>query len=101
MTGENGPANPYSERRTSPLAGKVAIVTGASRGIGKGCALELGRAGATVYITGRTADRQQERDRPGSLATTVEAIARLGGQAIAVACDHANDGDVGTLFRRA
>jgi dehydrogenase/reductase SDR family member 1 len=100
MNAENGLANPYSERRTRPLADKVAIVTGASRGIGKGCALELGSAGATVYITGRTADRQQERDRPGSLEATVEAVARLGGQAIAVACDHANDRDVDALFHR-
>jgi dehydrogenase/reductase SDR family protein 1 len=100
MTRGSSPANPSTEHLTRPLAGKVAIVTGASRGIGKGCARELAEAGATVYITARTADRQHEGDRSGSLETTVEAIARAGGTAIAVPCDHTNDGDVDTLFRR-
>ena len=48
-----------------PLAGRVAIVTGASRGIGKGCAIELGAAGATVYVTGRTL-REGDAALPGS-----------------------------------
>ena len=55
------------------LAGKAAIVTGASRGIGKGCALELGAAGATVYCTGRsTRAERSEMDRPETIEETAE-----------------------------
>ena len=82
------------------LEGKRAIVTGASRGIGKCCALELAGAGVIVYITARTIDRQHEGDRSGSLETTIKAIERAGGTAIPVPCDHTNDGDVEMLFRR-
>ncbi|MSO78462.1 MAG: SDR family NAD(P)-dependent oxidoreductase, partial [Acidimicrobiia bacterium] len=81
------------------LAGKVALVTGASRGIGKGCALALGAAGATVYVTGRA----QGSDRAalgGSLGETVQAVASRGGHGIAVPCDHANDEEVEALFAR-
>jgi len=79
------------------LADRVAIVTGASRGIGKGCALELGAAGATVYVTGRT----QEEGRaplPGTIGATAEEVTRLGGRGIAVACDHRDDAAVEALF---
>lgn len=80
-----------------PLEGKVAVVTGASRGIGKGIALELGAAGATVYVTGRTV-------RPGRLPGTVSATAaeidELGGCGIAVPCDHSVDEQVTALFER-
>ena len=92
-----GPADPGSEG--GPLAGQVAVVTGASRGIGKGCALELAVAGATVYLTGRT-DEEGRGPRPGSLATTVAEIAEAGGRAVAVRCDHRNDEDVARLFSR-
>ena len=81
------------------LKGTVAIVTGASRGIGKGCALELGAAGATVYATGRTVTEGASH-LPGSLETTVEEIDRLGGNGIAVACDHRNDDEVHALVAR-
>lgn len=81
------------------MDGKVAVVTGASRGIGKGCALELGEAGATVYVTGRTIEPGQKQV-PGSLGETVDEIEAAGGRAIAVACDHSQDDQVSALFER-
>jgi NAD(P)-dependent dehydrogenase (short-subunit alcohol dehydrogenase family) len=83
------------------LAGKVALVTGASRGIGKGIALGLGEAGATVYITGRTEEEGQAVvDLPGTIHQTAEEIVKLGGRGIAVRCDHTKDEEVKELFRR-
>lgn len=84
---------------TGSLTGKVALVTGASRGIGKGCALELGVAGATVYVTGRTL-ADEDGELAGSLETTVAEIEALGGQGRAVVCDHADDDAVAALFER-
>ncbi|MEN8722720.1 MAG: SDR family NAD(P)-dependent oxidoreductase [Alphaproteobacteria bacterium] len=79
------------------LDGKVALVTGASRGVGKGVALALGEAGAIVYVTGRS---RQEGDAPlpGTIDKTVEEIAARGGKAIAVPCDHRNDDEVESLI---
>lgn len=74
------------------------MVTGASRGIGKGIAIELGVAGATVYITGRTVTPQP--GLIGTLADTIEEIGRLGGKAIALQCDHADDAAVKAAFER-
>ena len=88
-----------AETSDGPLAGSVAIVTGASRGIGKGCAIELAVAGATVYVTARTL-HAAESERTGSLEATVAEIADLGGRAVAVRCDHADDGAVDALFAR-
>src|SRR5262249_31436616 len=62
----------------TPLAGRVAVVTGASRGIGKGIALELGAAGATVYVTGRTVDAGQH-PLPGTVGETAAEVTELGG----------------------
>jgi NAD(P)-dependent dehydrogenase (short-subunit alcohol dehydrogenase family) len=83
----------------SALAGRVAIVTGASRGIGKGCALELGASGATVYVTGRS---QQESDHPlpGTVGATAREVDELGGTGIAVSVDHRDDDAVAALFAR-
>ncbi|HKA13897.1 MAG TPA: SDR family NAD(P)-dependent oxidoreductase [Myxococcota bacterium] len=81
------------------LAGRVAIVTGASRGIGKGCAIELAAAGAAVYLTGRTV-REGDAALPGTVGATAAEIAAAGGEAIAVACDHRDDAAVEALFAR-
>ncbi len=72
-------------------------MTGASRGIGKGIALELGAAGATVYLTARTVDAGPI---PGTVHETAEAVQALGGRAVPVACDHHDDEQVSALFTR-
>lgn len=88
---------------SAPLAGKVAVVTGASRGIGKGIALVLAEQGATVYVTGRSV---QEGDYylPGTVGETAAQCSERGqasgGKGIAVACDHADDQAVAALFER-
>jgi NAD(P)-dependent dehydrogenase (short-subunit alcohol dehydrogenase family) len=83
---------------TATLDGVVAVVTGATRGIGKGIALELGTAGASVYITGRTTSRRGPL--PGTLGETADEIEALGGTAVPVVCDHRDDAQVRVLFER-
>jgi NAD(P)-dependent dehydrogenase (short-subunit alcohol dehydrogenase family) len=82
-----------------PLEGQVAIVTGASRGIGKGCALELGAAGATVYVTGRTLE-EGSAPLPGTIGATAAEVDAAGGRGVAVRCDHRDDAQVAALFER-
>jgi len=82
---------------TPDLRGTIAVVTGASRGVGKGIALGLGEAGATVYVTGRTIERGA---LPGTVGETADAVTALGGRGIAVRCDHAVDAEVEALFAR-
>jgi NAD(P)-dependent dehydrogenase (short-subunit alcohol dehydrogenase family) len=79
------------------LSGKVAVVTGASRGIGKGIALALASEGATVYVTGRTVT-PGSHPLPGTVGETAAECDRRGGKGIAVAVDHANDAQVAALF---
>ncbi len=81
------------------LEGKVAVVTGASRGIGRGVALGLGEAGATVYVTGRTLS-DGDSELAGSLESTREAVSEAGGEARVVRCDHTRDEQVESLFAR-
>lgn len=84
------------------LKGKVAIVTGASRGIGKGVALGLAESGATVYITGRTEKGEMLPDflKETSIHKTANEATELGGIGIAHRCDHSNDEEVKALFKR-
>jgi NAD(P)-dependent dehydrogenase (short-subunit alcohol dehydrogenase family) len=90
----------------------VAVVTGASRGAGRGIAQELGAAGATVYVTGRST-REQQPDTygqllglagrgalPGSIDETAEEVTRMGGRGIALRCDHTREDEVAALFER-
>jgi NAD(P)-dependent dehydrogenase (short-subunit alcohol dehydrogenase family) len=81
------------------LSGKVAVVTGASRGVGKGIALALASEGATVYVTGRTL-RAGSHALPGTVAETAAEVDRRGGKGIAVQVDHACDDQVAALFER-
>ena len=86
---------------TRPLSGKVAIVTGASRGIGKGIALGLGEAGAIVYLTGRTLKKGDTTiPLSGSLTETARAVSRSGGEGIACQCDHRKDHQGKSVFQR-
>ncbi len=81
------------------LKGQVAIVTGASRGIGRGIALGLGQAGATVYVTGRTVQDSTSK-WPGTITETSQEVTQLGGRGIAVRCDHRNDNEVEAVFKQ-
>lgn len=76
------------------LAGKVAVVTGASRGIGKGIALALGERGCTVFVTGRT-----RGDGETTIDTAAAQVTAAGGRGHAIACDHGDDEQIAALFR--
>ncbi|MFT3785184.1 MAG: SDR family NAD(P)-dependent oxidoreductase [Tepidisphaeraceae bacterium] len=86
---------------TLPLTGKVALVTGASRGIGRGIAIGLGEAGATVYVTGRTERESDATVRlPGTIGATADAVTAAGGRGIAVRCDHREDAQTREVIER-
>ncbi len=84
------------------LQGKVAIVTGASRGVGRGIAKGLGEYGATVYVTGRTENGEALPAflNDTSIYKTADEVTKLGGIGIAQKCDHAQDNEVNALFER-
>ena len=99
-----------NDKTNRPLQGCVAVVTGASRGAGRGIAVELGAAGATVYVTGRST-REKPADSygqllalsdmqavPGSIDETADEVTRMGGRGIAVRCDHTREEEVKALF---
>ena len=100
------------ESSDRPLKGCVAVVTGASRGAGRGIAVELGAAGATVYVTGRSTREHPANTYgdllalsglstlPGSIDETADDVARLGGRGIAMRCDHTREEEVAQLFAR-
>jgi dehydrogenase/reductase SDR family member 1 len=81
------------------LKGRVALVTGASRGIGRGTAIELGAEGATVYVTARSLNAPTG-SVPGTAQETAEAVTAAGGMGVAVQCDHADDNQVSEVFSR-
>src|SRR5918992_3775009 len=86
---------------TTTLRGKVALVAGATRGAGRGIAVSLGEAGATVYCTGRTTRaRRSEYDRPETIEETAELVTAAGGVGIAVAVDHLEADQVERLVER-
>src|SRR5205823_11262018 len=83
------------------LEGKVALVAGATRGAGRGIAVELGAAGATVYLTGRTTRTQRsEYNRPETIEETAELVQHAGGRGIAVQVDHLDPAQVQALVAR-
>jgi NAD(P)-dependent dehydrogenase (short-subunit alcohol dehydrogenase family) len=80
---------PLEETMPLPLEGKVALVAGATRGCGRGIAVELGAAGATVYVTGRSIRGQpSEYQRSETIEETAELVSAAGGHGIAVQTDH-------------
>jgi NAD(P)-dependent dehydrogenase (short-subunit alcohol dehydrogenase family) len=83
------------------LEGRVALVAGATRGGGRGIAVALGEAGATVYATGRsTRERRSEIDRPETIEETAELVTEAGGEGIAVEVDHLDPQQVARLVER-
>jgi NAD(P)-dependent dehydrogenase (short-subunit alcohol dehydrogenase family) len=81
------------------LRDNVCVVTGASRGVGKGIALALGGQGATVYVTGRSA-RESDSPLGGTVFATAAEVTKRGGHGIAAVCDHSKDDQVRALFER-
>ncbi len=93
-------AEDNSSTTEQQLVGCICVVTGASRGAGRGIALALGAAGATVYVTGRTVE-EGVASLPGTIGATADEISATGsGTGVAVACDHADDTQVSALFER-
>jgi NAD(P)-dependent dehydrogenase (short-subunit alcohol dehydrogenase family) len=82
------------------LEGKIAVVTGASRGAGRGIAQALGEAGATVYVTGRSVGGATTNGRPETIHETAEMLTVRGGVGISVRVDHTVDAEVEALFER-
>src|SRR6266705_7136019 len=87
--------------KSQELKGKVALVAGATRGAGRGIAVQLGAAGATVYVTGRTTrSERSEMNRPETIEETAELIDEAGGRGVAVQVDHLVPDQVRALVER-
>jgi NAD(P)-dependent dehydrogenase (short-subunit alcohol dehydrogenase family) len=87
--------------RVADLNDTIALVTGTSRGAGRAIALELGAAGAMVYVTGRSVDGRPTTDNvPGTIDQTAAEVTQRGGRGIAMPCDHRNDAEVEAVFER-
>src|SRR5687768_11205129 len=85
----------------TPTNQRVAVVTGASRGAGRGIACALGEAGYTVYVTGRTTRGERSSDgAPGSIDDTADEVTRRGGNGVPVRVDHTVPAEVDALFDR-
>src|SRR5512132_968562 len=84
-----------------PLTGKIAVVTGASRGAGRGIASVLGEAGATVYVTGRSVRGDSTQpDLTGTIEDAADLVTARGGRGIPVRVDHTVDSEIEALFER-
>ena len=83
-----------------PLQGTIAVVTGASRGAGRGIAYQLGSAGATVYVTGRSVKGATTDHRPETIEETAAGVTLRGGKGIAIRCDHTSEFDIRNLFEQ-
>lgn len=88
-----------SAQKDNSLSGKVALVTGASRGAGRAIAVELGKKGATVYVTGRSTAGRPTEGRPGTIDDTAEQVSQAGGHGIALLCDHTDDRAVESMIQ--
>jgi NAD(P)-dependent dehydrogenase (short-subunit alcohol dehydrogenase family) len=93
--------NAIQSEMTTQTNNVIALVTGASRGAGRGIALALGASGAVVYVTGRSTGGGPTTDNvPGTIDETAQEVTERGGRGIAVRCDHTVDADVESLFER-
>src|SRR5688500_18502913 len=94
-------SNRHDACMTTSVEGTVALVTGATRGAGRGIAVSLGEAGATVYCTGRsTRAARSEYDRPETIEETAELVTEAGGRGVAVPTDHLEPEQVRALVER-
>jgi NAD(P)-dependent dehydrogenase (short-subunit alcohol dehydrogenase family) len=85
---------------SKPLAGRVCLVAGATRGAGRGISIALGEAGATVYCSGRSAQGHRASGRPETVEETAELVSRAGGVGLVARTDHSDEAQVRALVER-